>query len=244
MALLNPVYAFMVPFLFVVTVPLAICAGITSTLAFSVLIVRVIAVYIDIALSLVPKSLLGRSRSRTLTHYRRAASTRPSSAHSDDPSPALTPVRRRRRRPSSVSIRSGSTTPVGDGGLGLIPSVGPERDFEGIGGWRVPQGDDTTWTAIHSRLELPDRQHFGRHHQRSASSGGPVTPGEGSYLMMKSRRRSPEAKAFKRSVSPNSSRVRTPNGHLALTGYGGSDGYFPSGATPKAVRKTAAQGPE
>jgi len=60
MALLNPVYAFVVPFLFVVTVPLAVFAGITTTIAFSVLILRVLAVYLDVALSFVPHYLGGR----------------------------------------------------------------------------------------------------------------------------------------------------------------------------------------
>ncbi|OIW32535.1 hypothetical protein CONLIGDRAFT_273629 [Coniochaeta ligniaria NRRL 30616] len=57
----NPVYGLMVPFLCVVTLPLAIFAGITTTLAFSVLMFRVMVVYLDIAVSLVPQYLMGRS---------------------------------------------------------------------------------------------------------------------------------------------------------------------------------------
>ena len=60
-------------------------------------------------------------------------------------------------------------------GLGIFGSgVGAERDFEGIGGWRVPgsDDDDVLWTSMNSRLELPaildERK---RHHQRSLTSG-------------------------------------------------------------------------
>jgi hypothetical protein len=59
-------------------------------------------------------------------------------------------------------------------GLGIFGSGGAERDFEGVGGWRVPGSDDDDflWTSMNSRLELPaivdDRK---RHHQRSLTSG-------------------------------------------------------------------------
>lgn len=65
----NPVYGLMVPFLCIVTLPLAIFAGITTTLAFSVLMFRVMMVYLDIAVSLVPQYLMGRS---TLAEQQRA----------------------------------------------------------------------------------------------------------------------------------------------------------------------------
>ncbi|KAK7743136.1 hypothetical protein SLS53_004221 [Cytospora paraplurivora] len=60
MALLNPVYGLIVPFLFIVTVPLAILAGITTTLAFSLLIFRAGLVYIDIVVNMVPQYVAGR----------------------------------------------------------------------------------------------------------------------------------------------------------------------------------------
>lgn len=59
-------------------------------------------------------------------------------------------------------------------GLGIFGSGGMERDFEGVGGWRVPgsDDDDVLWTSMNSRLELPaivdERK---RHHQRSLTSG-------------------------------------------------------------------------
>ncbi|TQS33551.1 hypothetical protein Golomagni_06100, partial [Golovinomyces magnicellulatus] len=203
MALLNPVNAAIVPFLFLVTVPLALFAGITTTLAFSVLICRVIVVYLDIALSLVNQSLAGVKIPLRLQQ----AAIRSNSPSPTRGQPSLS-FRRRRRRPSSVSV--GTITPVHghDASLGLTPSVGAERDYEGVGGWRIGDDDDI-WTTINSRLELPDR-HATRNHHRTPS-GGPTTPGEGGYLMMKRRNRSPELSSPKMQTSPNSSRARTPS---------------------------------
>ncbi|KAM3535192.1 hypothetical protein MY4038_001606 [Beauveria bassiana] len=252
MALLNPIYVLFVPFLFLVTVPMALFAGVTTTLAFSVLICRGILVYLDLALSYVHRALHGL---QVPSRLHRAAAAR-----SEPPSPtpsylALRPRRRHHhhhhhRRLSSVSILSaaaGSVTPVNDVGLGLTPSIGAERDYEGLGGWRV--GDDDIWTTINSRLELPDRQYV-RHHHRSPSAGGASTPGEGGYLMMKRRTRSPETTTGKISagpVSPNSSRARTSS--TTRVGFGPSltqEGYFSLVMSPKmasrmASRKSATQ---
>lgn len=227
MALLNPVYAITIPFLFVVTVPLAVFAGITTTLAFSVLMLRVVVVYLDIALSLVPQCLGGRK-----PRYLESAAA-PASPASSSPSPSLPPSRRWRRRRSSSALSAGSATPVSDGGLGLMPSIGPERDFEGLGGWRIGD-DDRNWTMINSRLELPDRQHVRNHHR---SPSGPTTPADGGYLVMKGRTRSVETK--RSSASPNSSRTRTPSGPYISFSKAHSEGYFPSIMTSPKVAKKA-----
>ncbi|KAH7160255.1 hypothetical protein B0J13DRAFT_125213 [Dactylonectria estremocensis] len=236
MALLNPVYAFVVPFLFVVTVPLAVFAGITTTVAFSVLILRVLAVYLDVVISLIPHYLGGR-KPRLHDHPARiealnAAATNLSS--SPNSTPSNTPLRRRRRRRSSSAISAASLTPAAsETALGLLPSIGPTRDFEGVGGWRL--GDDEEWTTINSRLELPDKQHHGRNHYRPPS--GPTTPGEGPVLMMKSRTSNTETK--RSSASPNSSRTRTPSGpRIAFAAKPLVDSYFPMLKTaPKAPKK-------
>ncbi|KAM6508919.1 hypothetical protein FSOLCH5_011923 [Fusarium solani] len=250
MALLNPVYAFVVPFLFVVTVPLALFAGVTTTIAFSVLILRVLAVYIDVALSFVPHYLGGRKTRPYHPHNYRPHhqfldapapgslfnNTSPSSSGSTALESCLR--RRRHRRSSSALSTAGTVTPVSEKAFGLVPSIGPDRDFEGVGGWRLG-GDDETWTIINSRLELPDKQHHGRNHHRSPS--GPTTPGEGGYLMMKGRAPSPTKRT---SASPNSSRTRTPSG--PRIGFGNKsfvDSYFPTLKTsPKSIKRLPAQG--
>jgi hypothetical protein len=340
MALLNPIYAFIVPFLILFTVPLAIFAGITTGIAFFVLFCRVIVVYVDIALALLPQYLgavpgLGLLRHRrrwaryaataaisspppsappsvaprlylphSRRHSRQLSSTdptvfsggipgtvhghgqgqgqgqghshgyghghghgygyahggckggasghpfaampaivpAPSSPGTKTPSPIMTPrfSSYRRRRPSSASLASatGSVTPVSECGFGLAPSVGLDRDFEGVGGWRISDaGDEDIWTTINSRLELPDRHshlwgHHGPHQSRTHSTGtGSLTPGGAfggidGYLFMRGRNRSPES-----TRGSNISKPRAPSQGLvpsALTTLDGDDaGYFP-----------------
>lgn len=255
MALINPVHTFIVPFLFVVTVPLAVFAGITTTLAFSILSFRVILVYLDIALSLVPQCF-GTRKPHHYAAYTKRRDGRPvspaasSSVHSGEfclgtPTPSqqqLPPPpmgRRHRRRPSSVTsiVSAGSATPIGDMAMGLMPSIGPDRDFEGVGGWRSDRdGDDDTWTTINSRLELPDRSHARNHHR--SPSGGPVTPGDSGVLMMKARARSPEAMGMRTPPSPTSFRTRTPSAsRMSAISMANSDGYFPLAMSPTTTRK-------
>lgn len=151
------------------------------------------------------------------------------------------------------------------------------RDFEGVGGWRLAsedktEDDDSDWANINSRLELPlermrqQHQHQGQHHHRTPSGhSGTVTPGEGSFLMMKGMKgRGSEGFAVasddverdrevnwgsavvggnqfagssgRTSVSPNSSRVRIGQGVVTFTGVERIDGYFPT-LSPKSARK-------
>ncbi|RDA95199.1 hypothetical protein CP533_1871 [Ophiocordyceps camponoti-saundersi (nom. inval.)] len=259
MALLNPVQTLFVPFLLILMLPLAIFAGITTTLAFSILSFRVVAVYLDMALSLVPQCFSSASETTTppsasastnhhYSHRRRLSlsPTTSSSTQSMENSPttpthphllhlhlhqAQSVPRRRPRRPSSLTsvVSAGSvTTPGGEMAMGLMPSVGPERDFEGVGGWRDDRGgDDDTWTTINSRFELPDRIHARNHHR--SPSGGPVTPGDTGVLMMKGRARSPAM-----SPSPNSSRARTPSVSRTITA---SDSYFSLTMSPTTIKK-------
>lgn len=151
-------------------------------------------------------------------------------------------------------------------------SQGIVRDFEGVGGWRLAsddraadEDDDSDWANINSRLELPlerSRQqhpHQGQHHYRTPSGhSGSVTPGEGSWLMMKGvksrgiegpgpaadagdRERDPSwgltALSGRASVSPNSSRVRMGQGFVTFAGGERNEGYFPPAVSPKSTRK-------
>ncbi|KAK3318330.1 hypothetical protein B0H66DRAFT_602924 [Apodospora peruviana] len=259
MALLNPVHGLVVPFLCFFTIPLAILAGITTTLAFTVLMFRVAVVYLDIALAMIPQYVITRSRPRgvhatttttttTALHTHRrvgGGNVTPISAHGSSsssgsgystPSPVVSPfpsgpgnntttgyiipghrspghrrktsygfgaaaaaaaaVRHHSRRSSQASLASlGTISPIHEGRVtpaiaaesGLTPSVGIDRDFEGIGGWRLDDRDDSDWANINSRLELPLERSSAHnwHHQRSQSAG-PTTPGEAvTWLMMK-----------------------------------------------------------
>ncbi|KAK3352366.1 hypothetical protein B0T25DRAFT_184197 [Lasiosphaeria hispida] len=227
MTLLNPIHGLVVPFLCVFTIPLAIFAGITTTLAFSVLMFRVAVVYLDIALALIPQYFTRRSKHHLFpnsAHQHRPSRdglktpispsssvgsgsgySTPSSQspyHSENrylTSGHRSPHRRKSsygfgaalrhsRRSSQASLASiGTITPIHEDDVppsvsesGLIPSVGVDRDFEGIGGWRLDNGndaEDSQWSKINSRLELPLERFSARHHQRSQSVG-PPTPSE------------------------------------------------------------------
>ena len=245
MGLLNPVHALTIPSVLLITIPLAIFAGITATLAFSVLIFRVLVVYLDLAFSLVPQSLPGL-RSQSATTQRVPSSTSAAAAASGS-SPTRRQFHHRRRRSSASGFSGGSTSSLGERGLGLIPSVGAERDFEGVGGWRVGgEEDDELWSNVNLKLDMPERSPLigttVRQHHRTPS-GGATTPGEGGYLMMKGRAHSPEAGGMatvRASTSPNSSRARTPTGPRLTftTGVGQIDGYFaPRNASPRETKK-------
>lgn len=164
MALFNPVYAMAVIFLFIFTVPFALCAAFTTTLACCVLAFRVMVVYAELFLAVVP--YLGG----------KAGNFPPVKS-------PLAPARQRRRRSTSSGMSAGSITPgAADLAMGLHQSAGPPRDYEGVGGWRMNDGasdDEDLWTKINSRLELP-ADHV-RRHQRSHTGGTTPLPQSRSY---------------------------------------------------------------
>jgi hypothetical protein len=108
--------------------------------------------------------------------------------------------------------------------MGLSQSVGPTRDYEGVGGWRLDKSsddDDALWTGINSRLELP-ADHTRRHYR--SSTGGSM-PGD----MRVNRSCSPEA-----TTTMNTSKARTPPS--SMVGLG--EGYFPHiASSPKSLKR-------
>lgn len=217
MALYNSAYAVVLPFIFLFTIPIALFASLTTFIAFSILLVRVTVVYVELALAIIPHYLFGTSIKSNFTPNHEAVRTT-----------AAVPRRKKRRTSSSSNLSAGSVTPTaGENLLGLSQSIGPTRDFEGVGGWRLVESstsdDEGLWTNINSRLELP-ADHGRRHHHRSLTSGS--MPGE----LRAMRSYSPE-------TMMNSSRVRTPPSSAAATnGLGGE--YFPSMAnTSRGLRR-------
>ncbi|KAE9363684.1 hypothetical protein N431DRAFT_356705 [Stipitochalara longipes BDJ] len=214
MALLNPVYGLILPFLFVFTLPIALFASLTTFLAFSILTFRAILIYIELALAVIPFYLLGA----------RPASTYLKRSKSFQSQHTVSPARRKRRGSSTSSSLSatGSLTPVSsETVMGLSQSVGPTRDYEGVGGWRLDRSsddEDALWTSINSRLELP-ADHTRRHH-RSLTGGS--MPGD----TRANRSYSPEA-------TMNTSKARTPPSSMV-----GLEGYFPhSSGSPKTLKR-------
>ncbi|ORY65017.1 uncharacterized protein BCR38DRAFT_408762 [Pseudomassariella vexata] len=222
MALVNPLQIFILPFVFLVALPLALCAGFTTILAFLVLFLRLFLVYFDVGLEWLRFVVLGQGHGRYIQSpsVSRRHSPLISPVSSPPSSPEASSSRSKRRRKRAGSQGSGSTTPLGGlDGLALTPSRSLDRDFEGIGGWRLGDSTDTTeekaWESLNSRLEMPD--HHQRNHFRSHSGGTVLSSTGGVGLHMKPGSRvgssSPEGLRIANNSSPkspNTSRSRTP----------------------------------
>ena len=155
---------FFTPFLLFLSVPLLTLAALTTTLAFSTLLIRVLIVYAELFAAVLQNQL----------------SPSVSPAKASPPLPYAHLPRRKSHRSSDAS--SGSLTPRLPPPQSIYTSTPLVRDFEGVGGWRFPGPDDENeeaiWTGMNARLELPfvppptplgfsDRQ---RKHERSLTS--------------------------------------------------------------------------
>ncbi|KAI0457808.1 hypothetical protein F5B21DRAFT_463287 [Xylaria acuta] len=186
MVFFKPLKFFVFPFAFVVALPLALCAGVTTILAFLVLFLRLFLVYFDVGLETLRYVLLGHAtEGRYVTSHGTPAIAPDSSADSTPlPSPTATTSRYRRRSKRQVGGGgSGSISPVlgFDGLSSVTPSIGLERDFEGVGGWRLEGVNEQQWYNLNSRLENPYR----RHHFRSQSGGAVLSGPTGSGIIAK-----------------------------------------------------------
>lgn len=156
------------PVLVAVSIPLATFAVVTTTLAFSALLVRVAVVYVELGAVVLHDHVSGRPISDIDLPPLRAAAVGTDTAS----------ARRKSRRSSAGSGHSeASATSLRlpeNSTPGICSGLGAHRDFEGVGGWvfGTTTDDDGLWTSMNSRLELPaavgDRK---RKHQRSMTSG-------------------------------------------------------------------------
>lgn len=213
----NPLYA-VAPFIIVVvSVPLAIFAVVTTSIALSLLAFRGFIVYTQLGTALVSAWLSPPTPKPIIPHQHHHH-------HQTSPSDRSSPPGSRNRRSSSngsgasfqeaaapvarLGSKSGSFT-------ALLGEAGPTRDYEGVGGWRDTGNDDeeALWMGINSRLQLPAEMP-GRRHQRRHTGGGQSPNTRWSH--------SPEAYR----MSPVQSRARTPNRVVAGDGYDITD-YFP-----------------
>lgn len=202
------------PVLLLISIQLTIFAAVTTAVAFSTLFFRALLVYAELAAALIQDQLAKHtppkgtaSLSKTFAekkHHRRKS---------------------RRGSTASGSSNGGSTTQKAPetSGFGVYGGGGVTRDFEGVGGWRIPgtEDEDELWTCMNSRLELPvigDERR--RNHYRSRTSGSLSTY----RVPMK---------------SPGQSRARTPTGNMYAGCSTGLDEYF---ANRTASRSTTALG--
>ncbi|KAF1850815.1 uncharacterized protein K460DRAFT_400856 [Cucurbitaria berberidis CBS 394.84] len=194
----NPLYA-VAPFaLFLISIPLATFAVVTTSLAVALLSCRALVVYFQLGVALVNAWLFPLlPKSSSLYHSPSAASPG-----------RLSPTHQRNRRSSNGSSASQDTTIPsahtsrlrGKSGSfsSIIGTSEITRDFEGVGGWRVPGDEDeeALWMGINSRLQLPADVPI-RRHKRSLTGG--ASP---------SQRWSWSPEALR--MSPVQSRARTP----------------------------------
>ncbi|KAI0447837.1 hypothetical protein F4803DRAFT_185077 [Xylaria telfairii] len=223
MLFFNPLKFFVFPFVFIVALPLALCAGVTTIFAFLVLFLRLFLVYFDVGLETLRYILLGHATQGRCIRSRGTLAIAPGSSADSTPIPSPTSAtfRHRRRPKQRAGGGSGSISPAlgFDGLSGVTPSIGLERDFEGVGGWRLESANEQQWYNLNSRLENPYR----RHHFRSQSGGAVLSGPTGSGIIAKLGSHSPERSRRTPSLSRSSSRTPIPQGLTRAS----QDGYFP-----------------
>lgn len=200
------------PVLLLISIPLVIFATFTTTFAISTLFFRVLMVYAELAAVL----LQNQFGTHTTPKSSSAASTW------DAPNTEAKHVRRKSRRGSvgSGSSNGDSTTPKApeSSGLSIYSGGNAARDFEGVGGWKIPgpNDEDALWTNMYSRLELPAMvEGLRRNHHRSRTSGSLTS------MQLPTK-------------SPVSSRARTPTSTRA-TGSTSPEEYFGNRASSKST---------
>ncbi|KAF2732934.1 hypothetical protein EJ04DRAFT_299312 [Polyplosphaeria fusca] len=203
-AMTSPLYLLGPPLLLLISIPLTIFAIATTTIALSALAVRVSIVYFELSIALIHSHLFpppqkpAPKRPTSRTSPQRSRNSRSSIASTTSSQDTAIP----HAQPPRMHNKSGSFA-------SLIGTSELTRDFEGVGGWRLPGDDEeeALWMGMNSRLELPAVLPA-RKHQRS------LTGGSQRYSW------GPETMH----MSPMQSRVRTP---VSGERFGGEE-YFPS----------------
>ena len=190
-------YILLSPVLLFISVPLSLFAALTTTLAFSTLFFRALLVYAELGVVLVRNQFHSQHENEKIPVPKKLPPAVVDGKQSQHKS---------RRSSAGSGSNGGSTTPrVPEAGFGVYSGGGAVRDFEGVGGWRIPgtADEDVLWTSMNSRLELPaivdGARHF-NHHSRASGSLTTVSlplksPG-------RSRARTPSSVRLGGSISP------------------------------------------
>lgn len=208
----NPLHA-VAPFaLFIFSVPLAIFAVVTTSIGITLLSLRALIVYFQLATALVAATISPPSAKPPLPAIRytsrfspeQTSPLRKHSHHGSDGSNASQDTITQTTKAKTLTRRSGSLT-------ALVGTSDITQDFEGVGGWRVTEDDEqeALWMGGTPRRQTPV-DGSGRRHQRSLTGG--ASP---------SQRWSFSPEAFR--MSPVQSRARTP----LRFAVDGENGYFP-----------------
>lgn len=146
------------PVLLFIGLPFAGFAIFTTSVAFATLFVRVFIIYVDLGLALVQSALYSSKSTDEVVPP-------PQSLFSDNA--------RARRRRSTAGSNTPPKTVRKTSSLAALINSSRDRDFEGVGGWRISGNDDeeALWMGMNARLELPATSPIGRKHRRSLTGG-------------------------------------------------------------------------
>ncbi|KAI9669309.1 MAG: hypothetical protein M1831_000344 [Alyxoria varia] len=237
-SLLRPIGALALLWL---SIPLGILAVFTTSLAFAALFLRVGIVYFELALAIISSWIFTTDTTTKTTASRRSFPSKPASPSSRTTATAQGRASSKRRRRNSGATAAASTTRVptkSESFASLIGAGGPFRDFEGVGGWRLGDGqDDAIWMGLNSRLELPalgKGEHY-HHPRRSNGNIGAAYAGNRQF----NHYRSLSAQGNNGFASSPSSRRSSPRDAFRMSVV--SAGGLRNGGTPPAL--PAAPGP-
>ena len=171
--------------IFTLSIPLAVLAVFTSSIAFVGLLLRAILVYAELGSILVRSHIFFRPSSKSRVRGPKSTSNAPVAQNQQQQHQQQQQRRRRHRTISQASSleQSFSRGESGDADSvnGQVERPASVRDFEGVGGWRFLRAgeDDTQWTLLNSRLELPATSERKRRHRRSLTSSSMQFPPAG-----------------------------------------------------------------
>ncbi|KAL2131546.1 hypothetical protein VTI74DRAFT_4897 [Chaetomium olivicolor] len=139
------------PLICLSTLPLALFAGLTTVLAWSLLLIRIALIYIEVALSLIPDYLMHfiRSPPSPTVYY----ATSPFGDYITPAGQALLPIDPPARLIRHPRPHSDHYRPVpavlrdGDACMGSVASAGMDHDLEGLGSRSLADADDKAWES-------------------------------------------------------------------------------------------------
>ncbi|MCJ1340758.1 hypothetical protein MMC09_006054 [Bachmanniomyces sp. S44760] len=156
----NSVSILFSPVILIVSIPLTYFAIVTTSLAFSTLLIRVLMVYIELAISIIQNQFSSPSISTPPSSPTSTKTSLPTKSRQGS-------LRRSSTSSSSKTTSSGTLTPRtleapwnNTQSFYNLASPNPNRDYEGVGGWRIESSDepndpDNLYTSLTPRLELP-----------------------------------------------------------------------------------------
>lgn len=164
--IVSPLYIFLPIVIIILSLPLAIFAVFTTVLASITLFLRAAAIYLGLGLAVL-RSWLVVGSSKGHEQF-----TPPIRSPAASVSGSRTPVNTKQRRNSMRSITSirsfegsfESRPPRSDSYASLLGAGNPDRDYEGVGGWRDFSSnmstedlavEDARWGNMNIRLVLP-----------------------------------------------------------------------------------------